>query len=731
MPNFPALSPNDGLKAKFLLRGVLGKLLETLRHFSREVLIKSLEILRDFKGADSRRALQAMAIPCQKAQQRSCPLKARPKGAKPNSRPLRYPFLPYRHTPAKRCLDAGNLACPEAKRFNQHFPSQDWKFWKLFRLFCLSLFILFPTLSTAAREPAENLPTNVLLNNPSPYLAMHGHDPVDWHSWSQQTLEQAKKQNKLILISSGYFACHWCHVMQRENYQDPEAAQTINQHFIAVKVDRELSPDLDAYLIRFAERATGRAGWPQHVILTPEGYPVVAFTYLPHTAFLKTLKKVANFWQQHPQQMIQLAKAFIPPANPLLPTPLTLTPQAFQTALFKQLELAKDEISGGLGNSKFPSEPLLSVLLQTPNLPESLEEWLQLTLEQMRMQHLQDQVNGGFFRYTIDPNWQTPHFEKMLYNQAQLIEVYLLAYQRWQQPEDLQTALSTYHYALKHLWNPTTQLFQSSESAIDDQHIEGGNYLFSKAQLKAKLPLNLYKVVAKAWKLNQPAPFEAGWLPSPQGIPKELWPQIQQALQTPATQIPHDSKSILGWNALMLQALYRLSITLPPHQAKSVLAETLGLQNRLIQLMLASNPPRALSKTGQPMGQATLEEYTFLIKALKTGQQLAKPEQKRSFTPWITNLEKVAQERYLTPYGWRLSLEPLLPGQTGHWEIPDDALPSATAPLQCHAPDQVAQVQNEILQMPVQYPSVLPLLHCIALQPTTETSANLPPNAPQ
>lgn len=644
MPKFPALSPSNGLKAKFLLRGVLGKLLETLRHF----------------------------------------------------------------------------------------PSQDWKFWKLFRLFCLSLIILFPTLSTAAREPAENLPANALLNNPSPYLAMHAHDPVNWHSWSQQVLEQAQKQNKLILVSSGYFACHWCHVMQRENYQDSQAAQYINQHFIAVKVDRELSPDLDAYLIRFAERATGRAGWPQHVILTPEGYPVVAFIYLPHTAFLKTLKKVASFWQQYPQQTIQLAKAFIPPANPLLPHPLTLNAQTFQTALFKQLELAKDEISGGIGNTKFPSEPLLSVLLQTPNLPESIEEWLQLTLEQMRTQHLQDQVNGGFFRYTIDPNWQIPHFEKMLYNQAQLIEVYLLAYQRWQQPEALQTALSTYHYTLKHLWNPATQLFQSSESAIDDQHIEGGNYLFSKAQLKAKLPSHLYKVVSKAWKLNQPAPFEAGWLPSPQGIPKELWPQIQQALQTPASQIPHDSKSILGWNALMLQALYRLSMALPPHttEAKTVLAQTLALQDHLIQLIQTPNPPRALSKTGQPMGQATLEEYAFLIKALKTGQQLAKPEQKASFTPWITRLEKGAQKRYLTPYGWRLSLEPLLPGQTGHWEIPDDALPSATAPLQCHTPDQVAQVQNEILQMPVQYPSVLPLLRCIA-QHTTETSTNSYPRAPQ
>ena len=591
-------------------------------------------------------------------------------------------------------------------------PVQDWGFY-LFLPFWRWLFLF--SFSFTAQAAPSNLSTHALLNHPSPYLAMHAHDPVHWHTWSQQVLTEAQTQQKLILISSGYFACHWCHVMQRENYQNPDIAQYLNQHFIAVIVDRELSPDLDAYLIRFSKQVTGRAGWPQHVILTPDGYPVVAFSYLPPKSFERTLKKVVNFWQQHPQQMVRMAKAFTPPATPLLPQPLTLNATRFQKALLTQLDTAKDEMSGGLGSSKFPNAPLLNVLLQMPNLPASIEDWLKLTLKNMRTQHLQDHINGGFFRYTTDPDWQHPHFEKMLYDQAQLMELYLLAYQRWHQPQDLQTALSTYRYAMQHLWHPATQLFQSSESAINQQHIEGGHYLFSKAQLRQKLSAPLYQVVSKAWKLNQPAPFEAGWLPSPEGIPSHLWPQIQQALQTPAAQIPHDSKSILSWNALMLKALYRLSVALPPQseQAKTVLAQTLALQDRLLSLLKTPHPPRALSQTGQPMGQATLEEYSYLIDALRTGQQLAPSDQKPPFSPWIKALTKTAQQQYLTPFGWRLSYEPLLPGQTGHWVMADDAVPSATTPLQCQAPEQVAQVQDELLQMPIQYPSVLPLLHCL------------------
>jgi len=454
---------------------------------------------------------------------------------------------------------------------------------------------------------------------------------------------------------------------------------------------------------------------------------VIAFTYQPPKTFLKTLQKVATYWQQHPQKMIQLAQAFIPPPQPLINQPLTLTTSTFQQALLKQLELAKDDLSGGIGSSKFPNEPLLTVLLQQPTLPEEVEDWLQLTLKQMRTQHLQDHINGGFFRYTIDPNWQTPHFEKMLYNQAQLISVYLLNYQRHHQLIDLQTALNTYRYTLEHLWNPKAQLFQSSESAIDLQGKEGGQYLFTKAELKKRLPPKRYAKVIKAWHLNQPSPFEAGWLPTPEGLSIQDWQAIQAALKTPAAKIPHDSKSILGWNALMLEALYYLNATLQttpkinPLLKTQVAQQTQTLQNRLLKLIQQPHPPRAISQDNQPMGEATLQDYAMLAKALYTLHNLpiqiplAPLEENLAPTPeeWLGFLQNRAEKQFLTPTGWRLSQAPLLPGQHGKWVIPDDALPSATTPFQCPHPEQLAQVQNDLLDMPIQTPSVLTVLHCL------------------
>ena len=212
--------------------------------------------------------------------------------------------------------------------------------------------------------------TNELRDHPSPYLALHGGDPVQWQSWSRQVLERARAEDKLIFISSGYFACHWCHVMQQESYRDPQVAALLNKHFIPVKVDRELQPALDAHLIDFVQRTRGQAGWPLNVFLTPEGYPVFGMTYAPKASFLQLLGRLQQIWAAQREELKATArqaslavegseKQKVEPATPLdRPT--------LESALFAMAIDLGDDMEGGFGHqSRFPMSPQWTVLLET------------------------------------------------------------------------------------------------------------------------------------------------------------------------------------------------------------------------------------------------------------------------------------------------------------------------------------------------------------------------------
>ncbi len=564
---------------------------------------------------------------------------------------------------------------------------------------------------------------NALYQHNSPYLAMHGQDPVNWQDWSADVLQKAKAENKLIFISSGYFSCHWCHVMHRESYLNSNSANTLNQHFIAVKIDRELNPEIDKVLIAFSQRATGQAGWPQHVVLTPEGTPFAAFIYLNNQDFNTTLANIITLWNQQPKRIQTLAQNFIPPYQPALPKPLSAA--QFQHQLLQQLTLQKDDFSGGLtsrmGSSKFPNAPLLQSLINTPNLPEETEAWLQLTLDQMQSQHLVDHIHGGFYRYTIDPEWQTPHFEKMAYTSALLAKLYFQASERFQRQDYLKTAQQTLTYLEQHLYNPTTQLYQSSQSAIDRHHREGGDYLWSKEALQQALLPEDFALIQTAWQLQQPAPYEFGWLPFPPPKLSQIrWQRIQKALQVPAKQIPVDSKSILGWNGLILSAYAQAYQTLKQshyHQKGDALAK------RLSQLILQKNPPRALSEQGNAMGRATLEDYAFIYQGLKDWQSVHTAPNSPLFAT-LNTLEKTILTQFLNPTGWQYQAIPLLPGQQSAWQMKDDAIPSPAARVSCLTPETLAFASTALLKEPIAYASYRqPLTQC-GTPPTTPKKTN-------
>ncbi len=535
---------------------------------------------------------------------------------------------------------------------------------------------------------------------------MHADDPVHWQDWSPQILKLAQASNKPILISSGYFACHWCHVMQQENYQHKPAAGLMNQHFISVKLDRELNPDLDRYLIEFSRQLTGRAGWPQHVVLTPQGYPFSAFGYLPNDQYQTTLNNIHQAWSKRPQQIKQLAKS----ASMQRQTTHSqvLSPNEFSRAFFAQLESQMDDLSGGLkGSSKFPLTPMLLALLKQPKLNDTQQDWLELTLEQMQDQHLQDHINGGFYRYTVDPEWQIPHFEKMGYDNALLAQAYFIAGDKMQRQDFIQTAQQTLSYMEQHLFTPALGLFASSQSALDQQGLEGGPYLLNRQQLQQKLSKPVFDYIKQSWQLDSPPPYELGWHPS---VTEQHWPQIKQALQTPVKQIPKDKKHILSWNGLALSAYVSgYKVTRNP----KYLQRAQQLASTLIALLKHNKAPRALTVDGQRIGLATLEDYAYIIHGLDALQQASATA---SLSKTIQALNSSAQQLFLSPQGWQESQQLRLPGQSRQAALMDDAIPSASALLECLTEDQGASrnplFAAQLLQAPLSYASYLQVIPC-------------------
>jgi len=605
---------------------------------------------------------------------------------------------------------------PQLKRPGLYTPLRGvvaFKPSKFLTVIFLSLFFQLTYAQASNLDAPSTNSTNTLQNNSSPYLAMHGSDPVDWQLWNKTILKTAQQQNKLVFISSGYFSCHWCHVMQDENYENKETAAYLNKHFISVKIDRELNPELDKTLIEFAQKSTGQAGWPQHVILTPSGYPFASFIYLPNKELQKTLQRIVGLWTNRPTEIESLARQFVKSETSfkkVTNTKLTLTAEQFKQRLLEQVNEVKDDLSGGLkSTSKFPKAPLLNTLLSIDELPEEIEEWLTLTLDQMQSQHLFDHVHGGFYRYTIDPEWQIPHFEKMAYNNALLVQTYLSAGIRWQRQDYLDTAKMTLDYIQSHLYDSTTQLYRGSQSAIDRNDHEGADYLWKKQQLQAKLTDSEYKLIHQAWLLDSTPPYEFGWHPSPI-LPKKTWQGIRKKLQTPSEEIPTDTKGILGWNGLVLSALSQAYQTFKTEnymtQAKQ-LASILSVNTQL------QNPPRALVTNNQPMGEANIQDYAFVKKGLQDYQDATKDTQ---FETSLNVINKKLIQNFYGSTGWRYGAIPILPQQKGEWLMEDGPIPSPAALISCLKPNSVAQDQNKLIAQAIKYPSYLETLECIQLQ---------------
>lgn len=551
----------------------------------------------------------------------------------------------------------------------------------------------FLLLSTAAySDPLANQ----LKNHPSPYLAMHGDDPVAWQDWGPEILDRAKKEHKLVFLSVGYFSCHWCHVMQQESYKNPEIAALLNRNFIPVKIDRELEPALDGKLMNFVQSLRGSGGWPLNAFVTPDGYPVYATLYERPQNFRSLLQRLADLWQNDSQKITSLAHTSLPsgkgPGKPELDFK-----RIYQLLikLEKNALAAADEIHGGFGaGNKFPMEPEISELLtvyQRFDHEDQVRNIILNTLDAMKNNALRDHINGGFFRYTTDPDWRTPHFEKMLYNNVQLALIYLRAGEKFNRKDYTRVAQETYQFLMENMLQPDGA-FIGAFSAVDKNGKEGKSYLWDKATLQDQLTPEEYRLVTLIWELDEPSQFESGgYLPIPvltiENAAKKLTIKPETALDLYddatarlhkiASSNPHpaDTKKLAGWNGLALASFAEAARITDNKQYKKVAK---GVRDFLVNTLWKNDQlMRALNKD-KPLGTASLQDYGFVSYGLMKWAMLTGA---KSDFELARKVAKTGYEKFYTPAGWRMDDGGLIRyGQTRD-AIPDGAMPSPSALL--------------------------------------------------
>jgi uncharacterized protein YyaL (SSP411 family) len=479
----------------------------------------------------------------------------------------------------------------------------------------VSLLLLLATSTGAAPL------VNQLADHPSPYLALHGHDPVAWQEWNPATIARARRENKLLFVSVGYFACHWCHVMQRESYKNPQIATLLNRDFIPVKVDRELNTGLDDALQTFSARLQGAAGWPLNAFVTPEGYPAFTILYAPPDAFRTLLTQLSARWRSDRAGIRQLAsRAAPPPGKQPADAPLTMarSEQAWERFMAGVWQEA-DSLHGGFGQvSKFPMAPQLSALLdrQARQPDARLGEFLRLTFDQMAARGMQDHIGGGFFRYTVDPDWDTPHFEKMLYDNAQLAVLYLRAATVLERPRYREIARSTLGFMQDELRDAQGG-FYSSTSAVDAAGHEGATYLWTPDELKRRLPPAVYAAVRRVWRLDVPRSFDAGYLPVEQVAPTaDERPLLVEAARIlypvrRARSLPKDDKLNAGLNGLALSAFSQAASIDPAYRQAAD-----RLQHFLLTRLARDGRLVKARAHGRILPHAELEDYAYVVQGL-------------------------------------------------------------------------------------------------------------------
>ena len=483
---------------------------------------------------------------------------------------------------------------------------------------------------------SEHKFTNRLIHETSPYLLQHAHNPVNWYPWGEAALAKAKKENKLIIISIGYAACHWCHVMEHESFENEEVANYMNGHFVAIKIDREERPDIDQVYINAVQLMTGRAGWPLNCVALPDGRPIHGGTYFPAKQWIDMLKQVSSFVDRNPEKAEKHANAItqgVQSDKQILFNKETATFSMNDLdKLFKTWKTDLDYIEGGYkGAPKFPLPVGYQYLLHYNHLNPTQDalEAVTLTLDKMASGGIYDQVGGGFSRYSTDAYWKAPHFEKMLYDNAQLVSLYSTTYLQTKKPNYKTIVAETLDFIQRELTSTEGGFYASLDA--DSEGEEGKFYVWTKQELqkvlgeKAALVIDYYNVKEKGnWERGHNILFKSSTsskrIAAKYKITEEaLAQQILEAkkilLNERSKRIrPNlDDKILTSWNALMLKAY------LDAYRAfgnQDYLDKALKNADFISQKMMASDYRLDRNyKNGKASINGFLDDYAFTISA--------------------------------------------------------------------------------------------------------------------
>ncbi|MEM7196092.1 MAG: thioredoxin domain-containing protein [Pseudomonadota bacterium] len=419
---------------------------------------------------------------------------------------------------------------------------------------------------------------NALISETSPYLLQHAHNPVDWHGWNEQSLALARDKNKPILLSVGYAACHWCHVMERESFENAEIARIMNEHFVCIKVDREERPDLDKIYQTAHQMLTEKpGGWPLTMVLTPEHHaPFFAGTYFPPESrfnlpgFSELLVKIHKHFVANADELSAHHSSFHRALSQLNPT-LTSDPCPDASDVLSQsaktLASQFDPTHGGFGQApKFPHPSQIELLLRHGASGDSEVHRLSLAMAHKTLRHMArgglfDQIGGGFFRYSVDAAWRIPHFEKMLYDNAQLIPLYADAWLQTEEPLFRRAAEMSADWVIREM-QQSNGGFASTLDA-DSEGIEGKYYVWSETDLRAVLTDQEYTTFEAYYGLYGEPNFEGNWHLNVNPDSEQEWSEEQLAeihtklwnIRADRIRPALDNKVLTAWNGMMIRAL--------------------------------------------------------------------------------------------------------------------------------------------------------------------------------
>jgi uncharacterized protein YyaL (SSP411 family) len=512
---------------------------------------------------------------------------------------------------------------------------------------------------------------NRLAKESSPYLLQHQHNPVDWYPWGDEAFEKARREEKSIFLSIGYSTCHWCHVMERESFESEEIAALLNRDFVSIKVDREERPDLDNVYMTACQLLTRSGGWPLTVILTPKGLPFFAGTYFPpadthgRTGMRTLLPRLAEFWRTHRREAEAQADEVAVAVRHAIAAPPKENAAPLDAAFFRSLEddLARrfDPAHGGFSDApKFPPHGALDYLLKAgPGRPEAM---LRKTLDGMQDGGLFDHVGGGFHRYSVDAEWFIPHFEKMLYDNAQLLAVYAAAARRFGDRRYRDTANRIVAWLEREMTTPEGAYASALDA--DSEGVEGRYYLWAADEIDATLGTAQAPLYRKAFGIeragNTPPAFAEGRgknLPRRVVSLADLARQVdggaaeiearlaadQEALERVRARRVHparDDKVLTAWNALAVSALARASRDLGEPRLLSI-AERIA--RFLISIHVSDDRVWHGSRAGKPKIEGFLEDYAFLADALV---ELSEASGDRSYSEIARRLSREMIRRF-------------------------------------------------------------------------------------